>query len=363
VISPIEVEFPDIRRWQAGNTGIPYVWSWQAAEPAAHVAITALVHGNEVCGAIALDRLLPAFVSGARRVRQGRLTMIFVNVAAYQSFNPAHPLASRCLDEDFNRLWDAATLDGPRRSRELERARELRPLIDTVDHLLDLHSMTLPAPPIALAGDTAKGLALAKALGTPEDILIDSGHAAGRRLRDYAAFGDPASPRSALLIECGQHWERAVGELALACCERFLEYFAVVESNPTPSRPLKNVARMARCKAHGAQRPRPIWEIGEGASTAQRCRWPTAVVFQRPARPPDPPQRVIEVSQVVTAGADFRWLRAAQGRETIAQAGTLIASNDGEPVLTPHDAAILIMPALKPKPGQTAVRIGRVVSA
>ena len=36
---------------------------------------------------------------------------------------------------------------------------------------------------------------------------------------------------------------------------------------------LKNVARTARCEAHGAQRPRHIKQIGEEASTAQRSRW------------------------------------------------------------------------------------------
>jgi len=41
---------------------------------------------------------------------------------------------------------------------------------------------------------------------------------------------------------------------------------------------------MARCKARGAQRPRHIRSIGEEASTAQRRRWPTAVVFQRPVK-------------------------------------------------------------------------------
>ena len=62
---------------------------------------------------------------------------------------------------------------------------------------------------------------------------------------------------------------------------------AVTAPGTPPTRPtsslLKNVARMARCKAHGAQRPRHIKQIGEGASTAQRRRWPTAVVFQQAA--------------------------------------------------------------------------------
>ena len=48
-------------------------------------------------------------------------------------------------------------LNGPRDSRELRRARELRPFYDTVDHLFDHHSMLEQQPPIALVGDTDKG--------------------------------------------------------------------------------------------------------------------------------------------------------------------------------------------------------------
>jgi predicted deacylase len=36
------------------NCGVPGVWRFTAAAPGPHVAITALIHGNEVCGADAL---------------------------------------------------------------------------------------------------------------------------------------------------------------------------------------------------------------------------------------------------------------------------------------------------------------------
>src|SRR6185295_6046657 len=57
-VPPIEVTFPDLERWASGNTGIHYVWSFAATNAGPHVLVQALTHGNEVCGAIALDWLL-----------------------------------------------------------------------------------------------------------------------------------------------------------------------------------------------------------------------------------------------------------------------------------------------------------------
>ena len=310
----IETQFPDIRSWQAGNTGLPYVWQFGSVTPGPHVCVNALVHGNEVCGAVAACGLLRELLDGLPVIR-GTLSIVFANVAAYHSFDRAKPFDSRAVDEDFNRLWDAATLDGPRDSRELQRARELRPFYDTVDHLLDLHSMTEPAPAIALAGDTEKGLTLARAVGVPEHILVDSGHSAGKRLRDYADFGDPNSVKSALLVECGQHWEAAVGDVATHVVLRFLRHFNVLDE-PRTDNTLKPETPVA--------------------------------------------QRVIDISTVVTVrGEPFRWIRALRGLEVIAEAGTLIAMDGEVEVRTPHADAVIVMPVPTPKRGQTAVRIGR----
>lgn len=310
----IETIFPDIQKWSAGNTGVGYVWTFTSDAPGPHLCVNALVHGNEVCGAIAADWLLSELQAGLRPLR-GALSVVFANVDAYHSFDATKPYESRCVEEDFNRLWDAATLDGPRDSRELRRARELRSFYDTVDHLLDLHSMLEPAPPIALAGDTGKGLLLARAVGIPQHILVDSGHAAGKRLRDYAGFGDAQSPKSALLVECGQHWEAAVGHVARQTTLRFLRLFDVLDAT-----------------------------------------WLARHIDQSPAAH----QRVIDISTVVTlSSANFRWVRPLLGLEVIAEAGTLIATDGDIEVRTPHPESVMVMPVPRPKLGQTAVRIGR----
>jgi len=74
----IEVEFPDIGRWAAGNTGIPYVWRFESERAGPRITVQALTHGNEVCGAIALDGLLAQRLAPAR----GALMVVFANVAA-----------------------------------------------------------------------------------------------------------------------------------------------------------------------------------------------------------------------------------------------------------------------------------------
>ena len=144
----IEIDLPDLSRWEKGNTGIRYVWHFESERPGPRLTVQALTHGNEVCGAIALSDLLDA----AFRPTRGTLTLIFANVDAFHAFDATDPFASRCLDEDMNRVWTADVLDGTRQSRDLARARELRPIYDATDYLLDLHSMTDPCPPLALAG-------------------------------------------------------------------------------------------------------------------------------------------------------------------------------------------------------------------
>lgn len=312
---PIELEAPDISAYAAGNTGIPYVTTFDSGVAGPHVMVNALTHGNELCGAITLDYL---FRNGVRPTR-GKLTLGFANVAAFERFNPSQPTASRYVHEDFNRLWSPEVLDGPRHSVELSRAREYRPLIDTVDFLLDLHSMQQPSPPLMLAGPLPKGQALAAGVGTPEHVIADNGHAAGKRLRDYGDFADPASPRNALLVECGQHWEKSSATVSLETTLCFLQYTDVVDP--------EFVAR---------HRPR------------KKC----------------PAQKFIEVTDVVTAKTtDFRFSRPYIGLETVPVTGTVIGHDGDTAIRTPYDDCVMIMPSLRLYPGQTAVRLGRFVDS
>ncbi|HLZ66494.1 MAG TPA: M14 family metallopeptidase [Aliidongia sp.] len=311
---PVELRAPDISRWRRGNTGIAYMTTLDSGRPGPHAMVNAVTHGNELCGALAIEFLDQ---TGFRPAR-GQVTLGFANIAAFQAFDPAQPNASRFVDEDFNRVWDIATLDGPRRSAELARAREIRPLIDRVDYLLDIHSMQHATPPLMLAGMQDKSVALARRVGQPELIVCDQGHAAGRRMRDYAGFDDPASPKAALLVECGQHWAAASFDVARDVTLRFLACLDLLE----PDYAARHLPK---------------------------------------ATPPTP--RVIEVTEAVTIETNsFSFVEPFQGQEVIAKAGTVIGHDGGREIRTPYDECVLIMPSRRLAKGQTAVRLGRFVA-
>jgi len=310
---PVELEAPDIQPYRAGNCGIEYVTSFDSGKTGPHLMLAGLTHGNELCGAIALDWLLRQEV----RPLAGRLTLAFMNAAAYARFDRENASASRCVDEDFNRVWSAEALDGARDSVELRRARELRPLVAGVDALLDIHSMQHATPALMICGLTRKARELALSLGTPAHLVCDAGHAAGRRMRDYGGFSDSASLKNALLIECGQHWERASAMVAIDAMLRFLLHFGAIEPE-----------------------------------------------FAAPHLAPLPAaQRVVEVTQAVTIASDeFRFAAPYVGMEVIAHKGTVIGHDGVRPVTTPYDNCVLIMPSMRLRKGETAVRLGRIVS-
>src|SRR5689334_12870420 len=79
----VELTPPDIEPYRTGNTGIDYVTTFDSGVAGPHVLVTALTHGNEICGAIALDLLFRAGL----KPRQGKLTLAFDNVAAYCGFD------------------------------------------------------------------------------------------------------------------------------------------------------------------------------------------------------------------------------------------------------------------------------------
>ena len=322
-ITPLTFELPapDISAWRTGNTGTAGVWHFDSGLPGRHAMISALVHGNELCGAWALKGLLEAGL----RPQQGQLTLAFCNLDAFDRFDASSHDASRFTDEDLNRQWLDERITAAD-TNERRRAAALRPFVARADWLLDIHSMHEPSAPLLLTGMQPRNLELARTMRAPEHIVVDAGHQDGVRMRDYGRFGLPdgdgagqGGDTRSLLIECGFHGAPASRAVAQDQCVRFLEAAGVV-----------GAAELARTL--------PGWRL-----------------------PDAPRQWALEVTGPVVANSSgFRFTEHFTGLEVITQAGTVIGDNDGEPVTTPYDDCVLVMPSTRQaRAGVTVVRYAR----
>lgn len=303
----VNIPQPDLAPYIAGNTGVTGFTCLESNKAGPHVVLVSLIHGNEYAGAAALATLLASNF----KPLCGKLTIGFANLAAFERFDPNNPTASRYLEEDMNRVWDDFTLFGIRHSLELDRAREIKPIIDSADILLDLHSMLWPSEPLFLCSTNTHGRQLGLDIGTPGLVVTDTGHVSGKRLIDYGHFTEKSlKPNASLILEAGLHWQPET----IQQCTKTIHALLKRTSLSTP-----------------LEQP-----------TLSRCA------------------RVIKT---ITARTNrFQFVREFQGGDLIAKAGTLIAYDGVEEIYTPEDNLVLIMPSLKVGHGHTAVRLARLTT-
>ena len=312
-----ELPLPVLGGWRYGNTGVEGVWQFTSANPGPTVMVSALLHGNELCGAWAV---CDALQSGLRP-RAGSLVFAFCNLDAFDCFDAAAPDASRFVDEDMNRVWGPAVHRLDAGSRERHRARQLAPFVERADLLLDLHSMHEPGAPLLLTGTLQRNVVLARQLRTPEICIVDAGHADGVRMRDHGRFGAAgAQGARSLLVECGWHGALSSRDVARDVLGRFLVLSQAVEPADVPNEWLR----------------------------------------------PDPgPQRVLEVThRVVAQSQDLQFAGDWASGECIAEAGTVLGWDGGQAFSTPYDQCTLVMPSLRQlRPGVTVMRLARTQPA
>lgn len=301
----VDIKPPDLSPFIEGNTGIAGFTSLESGIEGPHVVLVSLIHGNEYAGAIILADLLR---SGFKPLC-GKLTIGFANLAAFKLFDPDNPTASRYIDEDMNRVWDDFMLFGMRHSAELDRAREIRPLIDSADILLDLHSMHWPSEPLLLCGTSTNGRALGLELCTPRLVVADAGHVGGKRLIDYGHFTENSRKKAtAILLEAGLHWQPQTIQQSQNTVLALLHHTGMI------NKPIRTTT-----------------------------------------------SRFATVVKTVTARTNrFQFVRDFRGGDIIENAGTLIAYDGDHKIYTSEDHLIMIMPSLRVGYGHTAVRLARL---
>ena len=301
----IELQPRDLQPYRRGNTGIDCVHRFESGRPGPHVLVNALTHGNEFCGMVAATHLLDAGV----RPLIGTLTVSFANVAAYQSFDPARPFESRQLVHNLNRIWSAAWLDGAEHSPELARARELRPVVAAADHILDIHSTSQPVQPFWVYPQSDVNARAALAIGRPAvHLVMPQGLGSGTPLIQHGRHGSADAPGVGLVAECGQHFQRTSGEVAVQVALDFLAHFGLLP-------PAGDQARA-------------------------------------------PQQRFGLLRTCVVQTPDFRFTRPLLGFETFAK-DELIATDGSDEIRAPCDDCTVLMPARVPIVGREGVYLAQ----
>jgi hypothetical protein len=164
-----------------------------------------------------------------------------------------------------------------------------------------------------------KSVNLSAKIGLPEWLMMDTGHANGLRMIERAAFGDPHKHNTAILLEAGQHWEKACEQIARETTLKFLKVTGVADAQ---------------------------W-------VDARCSLPPVE------------QKVVQVTEGYAAKSlDFEWLDIYNGLEVIDKAGKALAEDAGHTLRTPYDNAVLVMPTRSKRfaVGNTMVRFGRIES-
>jgi predicted deacylase len=203
------------------------------------------VHGNEVCGTLAIRRLMADIELGSVRITRGRLTLVpITNPLAYQ-------LKRRHGDRNLNRNMRVS--DAPQ-DFEDRIANLLCPLLQAHDVLLDLHSFHTPGKPFAMIGppdnrgelepfaraSEEEAMALRLGVGRFVEGWLDTyaqgvkdRHARGAEASVNYGVGTTETMRRyggiAVTLECGQHEEESASQIAYEAIRNTLAHLGMVE--------------------------------------------------------------------------------------------------------------------------------------
>lgn len=189
------------------------------------------VHGNEICGPIALQRVIKEIESGVLALEAGKLTLVPIcNPRAYAE-------DKRFIDRNLNRAFRIR--EKPEKYEEFL-MNELAPVLQNCDMLVDIHSYTAGGPPFALRGPDGEKASAEETLiahlyiatvvygweHVYENLAIQEDKEQSVGTIEYARrFG-----ATAVTIECGQHRDAAAPDVAYNAIKGALKYSGVCPS-------------------------------------------------------------------------------------------------------------------------------------
>ncbi|MFM7199652.1 MAG: succinylglutamate desuccinylase/aspartoacylase family protein [Myxococcota bacterium] len=214
------------------------------------VGVVGAVHGNERCGLEVVLGLAKPDHPLRRRLRTGTLVLLHGNpLATEEGRRHTHTGVDLNRQFDFNfqqQLPQAAW------TFEHHRAWALKPILEQLDAVLDLHSATSLTPPFVIA--TPGQVGLAEKLGCP---LVTWGWDQPGLLSDKVLTSVLLRRGMiGLSVECGQHGSLEAVERAWDVTERFLSAMGMLEGEAPPLRPCLKLELL-----HRVGRPTPAFRF------------------------------------------------------------------------------------------------------
>jgi predicted deacylase len=194
--------------------------------PGPRLLVFGAIHGNEVCGARALERLASEFESGLRRLLRG--SCVFVPVCNERAFASG----TRFVEENLNRVFCPHENET---SYERQLANRLSPLMKECDFFLDLHSMQSEGDPFAFLNTPSAGSEkLCRSLGVRWIVTGWPELYSGFPDKDSCCTQTYADRLGVpnTLVECGTHGAPEADEVAYRSTLRCLAHLGLVAEAP-----------------------------------------------------------------------------------------------------------------------------------
>lgn len=281
----------EIENWQ--YQGIPGVLKIESGQPGPTLGIMAMTHGNEPAGLAAFYALLQDdFLQ--THLTCGSVYLILNNLAAARRyFTEAEDLSFtahfRFVDQDMNRMPAIEAQELTQKTYEVQRVRQLLPIYQSLDYVLDLHSTSAPSEPMMIELHPSQSTLHCPGVRILIRGILEhlTGHALVSLCRKAQGY----------VIECGSHEDPSALMIAQNAVWRMLEFIKLLPEQPHEADPLH------------------IYEIQK------------AIIF---------PDQSYSLTRILHS---FEFL----------EAGTVLARGDGEDILVEQDAWVIMPPPrLKP---------------
>jgi len=178
------------------------------------------VHGDELSGIHAVDKLFFDFFTGARTLLKGSLTLARGNARAIAA-------ERRYVTYNLNRMYkDEYGPDIDRNEYEYKRAQELKSILRDCDYFLDLHSAPIAQEPFLIAEQHA--IDFFARLGLPYIIMGWNRFSGGTTGGDGENYANAHGAKAATL-ESGSHFEKRSNDVAYRTVITMLSLLGMIE--------------------------------------------------------------------------------------------------------------------------------------